>query len=171
MAPSVPGSVAILLFALFARLTAGFLTFTGQTLCLDGIPYYVPATPLTTLAPFSALKSVGTTGGLVPVTVVGTSATNSSLRALESIIDGFYTDDVWNGGFLKGKEPPIWSTFCFIQPDSAPHPQNHTPLVALLASSILEHFVFLPNLSPQILTNKTTLVTHMILHLVRCAKE
>lgn len=147
MAPSVPSFYAVVLFALFARFTAGVLIFTGQTLFLDGIPYYVPATPITTVASLTGLKLVGTAGGLVPVTVVGTSATNSSLAALESIIEGFYADDVWNAGFLKGKDTPAWSTFCFVQPGSAPHPQNLTPWVALMASSILERFVLLPNLS------------------------
>lgn len=39
----------------------------------------------------------------MPVTVVQSSASNASLSTLESIIDGFGVDDVWNQGFLEGK--------------------------------------------------------------------
>lgn len=162
MALFLPGSYAIVLFALFARFTTGILTFTGQTLCLNGIPYYVPATPITTVASLTGLKLVGTAGGLVPATVVRTSATNSSLGALKSIIEGFYADDVWNAGFLKGKDTQAWSSFWFVQPSSAPHLQNHTPWVALIVSPMLARFVLLQYLSPQSLTIQTTLVTHMI---------
>jgi len=120
MDPSITGSFAIILFLLFARLTAAVLTLTGQTLFLDGIPYYVPAAPITTVASLDALQLVGTAGGLVPITVVGIAATNSSANTIGSIIDGFHADDVWNEGFLKGKSTPPGSSFCFLQPSSAP---------------------------------------------------
>lgn len=130
MDPSITGSFAIILFLLFARLTAAVLTLTGQTLFLDGIPYYVPAAPITTVASLDALQLAGTAGGLVPITVVGIAATNSSADAVGSIIAGFHADDVWNEGFLKGKSTP-------------PTPWHHTSWVALPPFLILECFILL----------------------------
>ena len=42
------------------------------------------------------------------MTVVGVSASNSSLSTLESIINGFGVDDVWNEGFLEGEFKQIF---------------------------------------------------------------
>ena len=43
------------------------------------------------------------------MTVVGVSASNSSLSTLESIINGFGVDDVWNEGFLEGECKQIFA--------------------------------------------------------------
>ena len=94
---------AIVSILLASHLTTAVLTFTGQTLLLDGIPYYVPPTPYTQVSLPTTLKSATSANGLVPVTVVGVSTTNSSLGAIEGIIDGFASDDVWNPGFLEGE--------------------------------------------------------------------
>lgn len=110
----------VVLLTLFACPTAGSLISTGQTLFLNEIPYYVPATPISTVSSLTSLQSANAAGGLVPITVVEISATNSSSRALASIIDGFVTDDVWNEGFLEGMIPPKWSNPCFIQQNTAP---------------------------------------------------
>ena len=78
------------------------LMFTGQTLLLNDIPYYVPATPLITLPSFSSLANLVSADGLVPVTVVALPTSNSSLSTLGAVVSGFAADDVWNEGFLEG---------------------------------------------------------------------
>ena len=78
------------------------LIFTGQTLFLNNIPYYVPATPLVTLPSFSFLTNLGSADGLVPVTVVALPSSNFSLSTVEAVVSGFGADDVWNEGFLEG---------------------------------------------------------------------
>ena len=86
------------------RLTAAALTSTGQTLLLDDIPYYVPATPYTKVSGFPSLKPATSANGLVPVTVLGLPSTDGSLTTIQSIIAGFSAvDDVWSQGFLDGK--------------------------------------------------------------------
>lgn len=93
----------ILLSCVFQHFTrAVSLASTGQTLVLNGIPYYVPATPFTTIPIIKPLKSAASAGSLVPVTVVGLSASNATLSGLEQAVDGFSVDDVWNEGFLEG---------------------------------------------------------------------
>lgn len=76
--------------------------FTGQTLLLNDIPYYVPATPFVTVPSFSSLTNFGSANGLVPVTVVALPSSNSSLSDSGAILSGFGADDVWNEGFLEG---------------------------------------------------------------------
>ena len=78
------------------------LMFTGQTLLLNDIPYYVPATPLITLPSSSFLADFDSADGLVPVTVVALPTSNFSLSILEAVVSGFGGDDVWNEGFLEG---------------------------------------------------------------------
>lgn len=97
---AVSNLLTISLFGLL-DLVAASLTSTGQTLLLNDIPYYVPANPFTTVPPLTSLHTLHFAGGLVPVTVVGVSASNSSLSTVESIINEFGKDDVWNEGFLK----------------------------------------------------------------------
>ena len=95
--------------ALFVSLPSVFLHLawavslesTGQTLVLNDIPYYVPATPVATVSIHEPLKSAASAGGLVPVTVL-VSAPNANLSGLEQAIDGFCVDDVWNEAFLEG---------------------------------------------------------------------
>lgn len=126
MAYSISHPRAVVLLALSACLTAGSFTLTGQTLFLDNIPYYLPAIPANTVPPLNSLRSLNSAGGLVPVTVLGTATTNLSSSTLESIIDGFKTDDVWNEGFLDGKVTPKLrilassSRFQCHMPDDAP---------------------------------------------------
>ena len=78
------------------------LIFTGQTLLLNDIPYYVPATPLITLPSSSLLANFASADGLVPVTVVALPTSNFSLSTLGAVVSGFGVDDVWNEGFLEG---------------------------------------------------------------------
>ena len=90
------------IFAVCLHPITASLMFTGQTLLLNDIPYYVPATPLITLPSFSSLTNAGSADGLVPVTVVALPTSNSSLSTLGAVVSGFGADDVWNEGFLEG---------------------------------------------------------------------
>ena len=90
------------IFSVCLRPIAASLMFTGQTLLLNDIPYYVPATPFVTVPSFGSLTNFGSANGLVPVTVVALPSSNSSLSTVEAILSGFGADDVWNEGFLEG---------------------------------------------------------------------
>ena len=87
------------LFLFSFEAIAAVLTYTGQTLLLDDIPYYLPPLPYTAV---NVLPSLSSEARFMPVTVIGASATSASHSMIESIIDGFSTDDVWNEGFLEG---------------------------------------------------------------------
>lgn len=89
------------LLILLPQAVAVSLASTGQTLMLADVPYYVPATPYTTVSA-RGLESLQSANGLAPVTVVSSSSMKSSSGALGSIVGGFTTDDVWNTGFLEG---------------------------------------------------------------------
>ena len=90
------------IFIVFLQPIAASLVFTGQTLLLNDIPYYVPATPFITVPSFASLNSLGSANDLVPVTVVALPSSNSNLSNVEAILSGFGADDVWNEGFLEG---------------------------------------------------------------------
>ena len=89
-------------FSVSLQPIAASLIFTGQTLLLNDIPYYVPVTPFVTVPSFASLNSFGSANGLVPVTVVALPSSNSNLSNVEAILSGFGADDVWNEGFLEG---------------------------------------------------------------------
>ena len=111
MSPSCYFGYAVISFLLTVRFTTAALTSTGQTLLLNGIDYYVPATPYIKVSSLPILNSVASAAGLVPVTVVEVSAANSSQSSIEGIINGFGFDDVWNEGFLEGRStrhPPVF---------------------------------------------------------------
>ncbi|KAI4198696.1 MAG: hypothetical protein LQ346_002716 [Caloplaca aetnensis] len=99
----VPSStLSCLFFLLFQNAVALSLKSTGGTLMLGDIPYYIPASPYTTISPqgFGRLNSVT---GLSPVTVVSVIAGNDSAGGLGSILKDYAADDVWNTGFLEGR--------------------------------------------------------------------
>ena len=89
--------VATLNLLFTAKHSAAQLVPTGQTILLNGLSYYVPATPLTTVK-VRRLGSLPSAGGFVPVTVV------DSLVNLHATIQEYQkADDVWTTGFLGGK--------------------------------------------------------------------
>ena len=90
----------LFLFAFYCRTFASSLTFTGSTLLLKDLAYYVPASPLVQLSAISGLQNSHSAGGLVPVTLIGGSA-NTSFISCTQIIAAFKFDDVWNEGFLE----------------------------------------------------------------------
>lgn len=87
-------------FILFSHAIAAEIASTGSTLTLNGVSFYVPATPLITLPRLSSLNSPVSAGGLVPVTVVGGSS-NASFTSTAQVSASFGYDDVWNEGFLS----------------------------------------------------------------------
>ena len=101
----------LVIFSICLHHITASLMFTGQTLLLNDIPYYVPATPLITLSSSSFLADFASSDGLVPVTVVALPTSNFSLSTLGAVVSGFGVDDVWNEGFLEGmyndNSPPI----------------------------------------------------------------
>lgn len=77
----------------------------GSTLALNGISYYVPATPFTNLEhdfKSSLLNGKVSAAELIPVTVVSGIGANYSQSDLDKTVVGFGEDDVWSGGFLEG---------------------------------------------------------------------
>ncbi|KAF1354823.1 amidase signature domain-containing protein [Delphinella strobiligena] len=99
-------SVASALLAGLHLSTAFVLTPTGQTLNLDGIPYYSPPNVVTNIASFgtgaSILQAAAEAGGLLPITVVSansTSYTGSDFAA--TVADYVAKDDVFSAGFLE----------------------------------------------------------------------
>jgi len=110
----MPPSTLVILTTLFPLLsfilpflppTFAQLTPTGSTLVLNGISYYVPATPLTNLEhgfKSSLLNGKASAAGLTPVTVVSGIRADFSQSDLEKTVVGFGGDDVWSGGFLEG---------------------------------------------------------------------
>lgn len=88
--------VATLNLGFTAKHTASQLVSTGQTVVLDGQPYYVPASPLTTVKA-RRFRSLPSAGGLVPVTVVDSMVNlQATFQAYEK------ADDIWSIGFLEG---------------------------------------------------------------------
>ncbi|KAL8940250.1 MAG: hypothetical protein Q9216_002904 [Gyalolechia sp. 2 TL-2023] len=77
------------------------LKSTGGTLMLSDIPYYIPATPYSTISAPGIIR-LQSVNGLSPVTVVSITARNGSVANLGSIVGEFAADDVWNSGFLEG---------------------------------------------------------------------
>ena len=102
--PPIAVSVLILLVS-FPFLFAFSLEDTGSTLYLDSIPYYIPATPFTTvdsasLEDYHAKKS---SSGLLPVTVVNVQKNKFGIKELNDVVSNFAKDDVWGEGFLGGE--------------------------------------------------------------------
>lgn len=81
------------------------LTSTGQTLVLDGVPYYAPPEAVTTLvsSPVAAslLEAATEAGGLLPLTVVSANSTSYSAGDFAATVARFTAnDDVFSSAFL-----------------------------------------------------------------------
>lgn len=102
MLPISLHTLCCLFFSYIPDVVALSLTSTGGTLMLGDVPYYVPATPYTTISA-NGLGRLDSVNGLAPVTVVSVTAGNDSVGSLGSIVGDFAADDVWNTGFLEGR--------------------------------------------------------------------
>ena len=80
-------------------------TSTGSTVNLNGVPYYVPPTPLTTLeGPLNNLRFLPSAAGLIPLTVVSTNSLLFSQGDLDKIVSSYAAiDDVFQMGFLESR--------------------------------------------------------------------
>lgn len=84
------------------RATFSFsFTSTGQTVELDGIPYYLPGEPVMTIGTYGPLhRKAESSGGLTPLTVVTTSGPGYS--DVTGVISNWTSiDDVFSNGFLE----------------------------------------------------------------------
>ncbi len=99
---SFPSPVLSLLLSFVIYVGALSLTSTGGTVMLGDVPYYVPATPYTTISA-PGVGRLQYVNGLSPITVVSSTARNASVASLGSIVADFAKDDVWNTGFLHGR--------------------------------------------------------------------
>ena len=102
--PTLPNLLYLLCLQLLPQISAQ-LTSLGSTLVLDGVPYYVPATPFTNIEhdfKSSLLNGKTSAAGLIPVTVVSGVGSNFSQSDLKKTLAGFGGDDVWSGGFRTG---------------------------------------------------------------------
>jgi hypothetical protein len=88
------------------------LTTTGQTVELEGIPYYLPAAPVKYLQANSTLPlAAKRAGSIIPFTVLSVNDTSCTEQAISSAISSFKTiDDV----FLEAFESAV-----YVQQDSA----------------------------------------------------
>ena len=72
---------------------------TGQTVELNGIPYYVPAAPVLTLHDVPELANLGS---LAPLTVLVSNESTFDAADLRDTVSAYKTaDDVWSEGFLE----------------------------------------------------------------------
>lgn len=94
--------VAALALSTGSGVSAYTFASTGQTVQLDGISYYVPAAPVTTLRHGKLHGKLANTTGLTPLTVVSTSNSTLGSSGLSSTIaDYASSDDVFSTGFLE----------------------------------------------------------------------
>lgn len=96
-------SIGVLLVGLLAQKIFSYeFTPTGQTVELDGIPYYLPPNPVATLHAESVLRSkASASGGWTPLTVIVTNDTKYSSQDLQATITSYTaSDDVFSPGFL-----------------------------------------------------------------------
>lgn len=93
---------ALLTSVLLPETVSCTFTSTGQTVELDGIPYYLPAEPVSTLNEETLLLSkASASGGLIPLTVIVTNDTQYSGHDLQTTISSYTAaDDVFSSGFL-----------------------------------------------------------------------
>ena len=94
-----------IILALVGVAKAASIVSTGSTLTLNGIPYYLPANPVATLklSP-GPLKSLPSTAGLIPLTVISTTSLSFNQADLDATIANFTAaDDVFQAGFVEGK--------------------------------------------------------------------
>lgn len=96
--PSVISLAAVAACIAFAR--AFTFTPTGQTVELDGVAYYLPATPATSLK--NIPHKLSGPGSLTPLTVVSTSNLAYGASDFSATIANFTaSDDVFSSGFLE----------------------------------------------------------------------
>ena len=97
---------------------------SGQTLELDGIPYYVPPKVVTTISSFGSgrhiLQAATDAGGLLPITVVSANSTSYTSSDFSKTVSAYLVeDDVYSAGFLEA---------VYVQYHAAAHVNGHLNL-------------------------------------------
>jgi hypothetical protein len=93
--------VTLLAFHLLSPTLALKLSLTGQTVVLDGTPFYVPAEPVAVLDTTSLPRRIKDSD-LTPLTVVSTDDFSFNVQSFEAAVSNFTsTDDVFSAGFLE----------------------------------------------------------------------
>lgn len=88
--------------ALLQHSLASTVSRTGQTVELDGIPYYLPATPITTLHHDNFHGTFSKHNTLTPLTVITANGSSYSGSDLSTTIASYKAhDDVFSEGFLE----------------------------------------------------------------------
>lgn len=82
------------------------LTPTGQTVNLDGVPYYITPNVVTNIASFGSgsriIQAAAEAGGLLPITVVSANSTSyTGADFAATVADYISKDDVFSSGFLE----------------------------------------------------------------------
>jgi hypothetical protein len=87
------------------RAATDVIVHTGQTLLLDGVPFYVPPDPLTSIPNVEkSLTHIFTTSALIPLSVFNSSSLQYQAEDLEDAVRSYTVrDDVFNHNFLQGK--------------------------------------------------------------------
>jgi Asp-tRNA(Asn)/Glu-tRNA(Gln) amidotransferase A subunit family amidase len=92
--------VALLAFDFLLPTLASTLSSTGQTVVLDGTPFYIPAEPVAVLDS-SLLPRRIRDSDLTPLTVISTDDLSYDAQAFDAAVSNFTsTDDVFSAGFL-----------------------------------------------------------------------
>lgn len=87
--------IAVLATITFGHIAAATYSSTGQTLEVDGVQYYTPAEPIASLN----IDHGHSTGGLMPITLIGNATVSSAEDVLATISEFASTDDVFTNGF------------------------------------------------------------------------
>jgi hypothetical protein len=85
---------------------------SGSTLVVNGISYYAAPEVMTIIdATADQLARAATTGvDLIPLTVIADSSSSFTVPVFRSTVDNYTaSDDVFNTGFLQGKQPHLLS--------------------------------------------------------------
>ena len=106
-------TVLLALLSIFFTPAYPALLSTGATEILNGVAYYVPAAPVTTLqGPWLPLFN-DATARFLPMTVATTDKTTYSAADLSATTATYsQQDDVWQDGFLQSKKCPTLSLNC-----------------------------------------------------------
>ena len=116
---SVSALVALALSFCFVIAGPASVTSTGSTVELNGISYFVPSHPFTsipgTLDVASLVGSKPTDSSWVPITVVKPSTQSFGISELQDVFKTYReTDDVWSSDFLAGLSFHLLDVFLLI---------------------------------------------------------
>ena len=95
--------ISTIFFSGFVSFSRAIIQSTGSTVILNGVPYFAPPNPVTTLLGGWVPSFYGAGTGLLPMTVVTTNQPQYGASDLDTSVQGYAGDDVWQSGFLQRK--------------------------------------------------------------------